>query len=36
MFGIPLEKGVCKPYASRETGKTGMSIREALAVAYGM
>lgn len=33
---IPQQKGERKSYAVREVRKTGMLIREALAVAYGM
>lgn len=36
VFGIPQQKGVQKSHAVREVRKTGMLIREALAVAYGM
>lgn len=36
VFKIPHQKGGQKSYAVREAWKTGMLIREALAVAYGM
>lgn len=36
IFGNPTQKGARKSHAVREAWKTGVLIREALAVAYGM